>query len=147
MLPKPEKLKNILGEVVAAAGIGQFRCAETEKNPHVTFFFNNYRKDPFPGEERACPASPKAFRTLAAHVAAGGEVCFPNNGVDSPAIGGGLRQTAPAIDHFITKCYRHLMSLDIRARRDAGEKIDVPGAGRAPGVASPPPKSDTPATS
>jgi 2,3-bisphosphoglycerate-independent phosphoglycerate mutase len=57
--PKPEKLKNILGEVVAKAGIGQFRCAETEKNPHVTFFFNNYRKDPFPGEERACPASPK----------------------------------------------------------------------------------------
>ena len=57
--PKPEKLKHILGEVVADAGIAQFRCAETEKNPHVTFFFNNYRKDPFPGEERACPPSPK----------------------------------------------------------------------------------------
>ncbi len=57
--PKPPKLKNILGEVVSAAGIGQFRCAETEKNPHVTFFFNNYRKDPFSGEDRACPASPK----------------------------------------------------------------------------------------
>lgn len=57
--PKPEGLKNILGKVVADAGIAQFRCAETEKNPHVTFFFNNYRKDPFPGEERACPASPK----------------------------------------------------------------------------------------
>jgi 2,3-bisphosphoglycerate-independent phosphoglycerate mutase len=52
-------LKHILGEVVADAGIAQFRCAETEKNPHVTFFFNNYRKDPFPGEERACPPSPK----------------------------------------------------------------------------------------
>jgi 2,3-bisphosphoglycerate-independent phosphoglycerate mutase len=59
LLPKPEKLKNILGQVVAEAGIAQFRCAETEKNPHVTFFFNNYRKDPFPGEERACPPSPK----------------------------------------------------------------------------------------
>ncbi|ACB75754.1 2,3-bisphosphoglycerate-independent phosphoglycerate mutase [Opitutus terrae] len=57
--PKPEKLKNILGEVVAKAGIAQFRCAETEKNPHVTFFFNNYRKEPFAGEDRACPASPK----------------------------------------------------------------------------------------
>jgi 2,3-bisphosphoglycerate-independent phosphoglycerate mutase len=57
--PKPEPLKNILGKVVSDAGIGQFRCAETEKNPHVTFFFNNYRKDPFPGEERACPPSPK----------------------------------------------------------------------------------------
>ncbi len=57
--PKPEALKNILGQVVSAAGIAQFRCAETEKNPHVTFFFNNYRKDPFPGEDRACPPSPK----------------------------------------------------------------------------------------
>jgi 2,3-bisphosphoglycerate-independent phosphoglycerate mutase len=57
--PKPEKLKHILGEVVSSAGLAQFRCAETEKNPHVTFFFNNYRKDPFPGEDRACPASPK----------------------------------------------------------------------------------------
>lgn len=57
--PKPEALKNILGSVVSAAGIAQFRCAETEKNPHVTFFFNNYRRDPFPGEDRACPQSPK----------------------------------------------------------------------------------------
>ncbi len=56
---KPEKLKNILGEVVSNAGIGQFRCAETEKNPHVTFFFNNYRSAPFPGQVNACPASPK----------------------------------------------------------------------------------------
>lgn len=57
--PKPEKLKSILGQVVSNAGIAQFRCAETEKNPHVTFFFNNYRGEPFPGEDRACPASPK----------------------------------------------------------------------------------------
>jgi 2,3-bisphosphoglycerate-independent phosphoglycerate mutase len=57
--PKPAPLKNILGAVVSAAGIAQFRCAETEKNPHVTFFFNNYRSDPFPGEDRACPPSPK----------------------------------------------------------------------------------------
>lgn len=56
---KPAPLKNILGEVVSKAGVGQFRCAETEKNPHVTFFFNNYRGTPFPGEDRACPASPK----------------------------------------------------------------------------------------
>ena len=56
---KPEPLKNILGQVVSDAGIAQFRCAETEKNPHVTFFFNNYRGQPFPGEDRACPPSPK----------------------------------------------------------------------------------------
>ncbi|HEX9784310.1 MAG TPA: 2,3-bisphosphoglycerate-independent phosphoglycerate mutase [Opitutaceae bacterium] len=57
--PKPEKLKNILGQIVSDAGIAQFRCAETEKNPHVTFFFNNYGKAPFPGEDRACPPSPQ----------------------------------------------------------------------------------------
>src|SRR5262249_33475853 len=57
--PKPPPLKNILGQVVSDAGIAQFRCAETEKNPHVTFFFNNYRAEPFPGEDRACPPSPK----------------------------------------------------------------------------------------
>ncbi len=45
--------------MVSDAGLAQFRCAETEKNPHVTFFFNNYRAEPFPGEERACPPSPK----------------------------------------------------------------------------------------
>jgi len=56
---KPAPLKNILGKVVSDAGIAQFRCAETEKNPHVTFFFNNYRAEPFPGEDRACPPSPK----------------------------------------------------------------------------------------
>ena len=59
ILPKPPRLKNILGEVVSNACLAQFRCAETEKNPHVTFFFNNYRPDPFPGEERSCPPSPK----------------------------------------------------------------------------------------
>jgi 2,3-bisphosphoglycerate-independent phosphoglycerate mutase len=59
ILPKPEKLRNILGQVVSEAGLAQFRCAETEKNPHVTFFFNNYRKEPFAGEDRACPPSPK----------------------------------------------------------------------------------------
>ncbi|MDB6126949.1 MAG: phosphoglyceromutase, partial [Verrucomicrobia bacterium] len=57
--PKPEALKNILGQVVSEAGLAQFRCAETEKNPHVTFFFNNYRSTPFPGEDRMCPPSPK----------------------------------------------------------------------------------------
>jgi 2,3-bisphosphoglycerate-independent phosphoglycerate mutase len=57
--PKPEKLEHILGEVVSSAGIKQFRCAETEKNPHVTFFFNNYKAEPFLGEDRACPSSPK----------------------------------------------------------------------------------------
>ena len=50
---------NILGEWVSKHGKTQFRSAETEKFPHVTFFFNDYREEPFPGEERGLAASPK----------------------------------------------------------------------------------------
>ena len=49
ILLKPPKMKNILGDYLAARGLKQFRCAETEKYPHVTFFFNDYREEPFPG--------------------------------------------------------------------------------------------------
>ncbi len=57
--PRPPKMKNIAGEAIAELGLPQFRCAETEKYPHVTFFFNDYRDDPFPGEERAIIQSPR----------------------------------------------------------------------------------------
>ena len=57
--PKPPKMENILGEYVSKLGLTQFRCAETEKAPHVTFFFNDYRKDPFPGEEQLTVPSAK----------------------------------------------------------------------------------------
>ncbi|HEY5790870.1 MAG TPA: 2,3-bisphosphoglycerate-independent phosphoglycerate mutase, partial [Gammaproteobacteria bacterium] len=51
-----------LGEIVSGAGIGQFRCAETEKYAHVTFFFNGGREAPYPGEERLMVPSPKVAR-------------------------------------------------------------------------------------
>jgi 2,3-bisphosphoglycerate-independent phosphoglycerate mutase len=57
--PKPPRLKSIAGEWLSGQGVRQFRCAETEKYPHVTFFFNDYREEPFPGETRENPASPK----------------------------------------------------------------------------------------
>ena len=59
LFPKPAKMANILGQVVADRGIPQFRSAETEKFPHVTFFFNDYREEPFDGEERGLVPSPK----------------------------------------------------------------------------------------
>src|SRR6185295_12432365 len=59
--PKPPKIKNILGEVLANKNLKQFRSAETEKFPHVTFFFNDYREDPFPGEDRQIVPSPKTL--------------------------------------------------------------------------------------
>ena len=57
--PKPPKMSNILGEFASAHGLKQFRCAETEKYPHVTFFFNDYRDAPFAGEDRAIIPSPR----------------------------------------------------------------------------------------
>ncbi|MBL8881079.1 MAG: 2,3-bisphosphoglycerate-independent phosphoglycerate mutase [Phycisphaerales bacterium] len=57
--PKPPKMANIAGEYLSKLGLRQFRCAETEKYAHVTFFFNDYREEPFAGEERAMAASPK----------------------------------------------------------------------------------------
>jgi 2,3-bisphosphoglycerate-independent phosphoglycerate mutase len=56
--PRPPKMVNILGDYLSKLGLGQFRCAETEKYPHVTFFFNDYRDEPFPGERRENPQSP-----------------------------------------------------------------------------------------
>ncbi|MDX2110280.1 MAG: 2,3-bisphosphoglycerate-independent phosphoglycerate mutase [Verrucomicrobiota bacterium] len=58
---KPPKMADILGMYVANQGIGQFRTAETEKFPHVTFFFNDYREEPFPGEDRGIVPSPKTL--------------------------------------------------------------------------------------
>ncbi|KAF0677288.1 2,3-bisphosphoglycerate-independent phosphoglycerate mutase [Profundibacterium mesophilum] len=49
---------NTLGEWVAAKGLRQFRVAETEKYPHVTFFLNGGREEPQEGESRAMPRSP-----------------------------------------------------------------------------------------
>ncbi|WP_420454715.1 2,3-bisphosphoglycerate-independent phosphoglycerate mutase [Rubrivirga sp.] len=48
-----------LGEVIAEAGLTQLRAAETEKYPHVTFFFNGGREVQYPGESRVLVPSPK----------------------------------------------------------------------------------------
>lgn len=61
--PKTTHLNGILGEIVSRAGFEQFRCAETEKFPHVTFFFNDYREEPFPGESRLLVPSPREVTT------------------------------------------------------------------------------------
>ena len=60
---RPPKMKNILGDWLASHGVRQFRCAETEKFPHVTFFFNDYREEPFEGETRTIVPSPKEVAT------------------------------------------------------------------------------------
>ncbi|MEM1209877.1 MAG: 2,3-bisphosphoglycerate-independent phosphoglycerate mutase [Planctomycetota bacterium] len=56
---KPPKMENIGAAYLSEKGLTQFHCAETEKFPHVTFFFNDYREDPFPGETREMAQSPQ----------------------------------------------------------------------------------------
>ncbi|MDG1398122.1 MAG: 2,3-bisphosphoglycerate-independent phosphoglycerate mutase [Polaribacter sp.] len=54
-----DNIKNTLGEVLALAGKKQIRIAETEKYPHVTFFFSGGQEEPFIGESRILRNSPK----------------------------------------------------------------------------------------
>ena len=55
----PQTMDRILGEVVSASGRHQLRMAETEKYPHVTYFLNGGREEPYPGEDRTMVPSPK----------------------------------------------------------------------------------------
>jgi len=55
----PQTLANGLGETVSKAGLKQVRMAETEKYPHVTYFFNGGEETPYPGEDRVMVPSPK----------------------------------------------------------------------------------------
>lgn len=55
----PSSMKNVLGEVVSAAGLKQLRIAETEKYPHVTYFFNGGEENAYDGEDRMIVPSPK----------------------------------------------------------------------------------------
>jgi 2,3-bisphosphoglycerate-independent phosphoglycerate mutase len=52
-------LKQTLGEVISSLGGRQLRSAETEKYPHVTYFFSGGREEPFEGEDRILVPSPK----------------------------------------------------------------------------------------
>jgi 2,3-bisphosphoglycerate-independent phosphoglycerate mutase len=54
-----DNLNNTLGEILERAGKKQIRIAETEKYPHVTFFFSGGREEPFKGESRILCPSPK----------------------------------------------------------------------------------------
>ncbi len=55
----PESLDGLLGQVVSEHGLRQFRTAETEKYPHVTYFMNGGIEQAFPGEDRHLVPSPR----------------------------------------------------------------------------------------
>ena len=68
-----QTLTHILGEMVSEAGRRQLRMAETEKYPHVTYFLNGGREEPFEGEDRIMVPSPKvATYDLQPEMSAGG---------------------------------------------------------------------------
>jgi 2,3-bisphosphoglycerate-independent phosphoglycerate mutase len=54
----PQTLKNSFGEYLSSQGLNQLRIAETEKYPHVTYFFNGGEELPYPGEDRILVPSP-----------------------------------------------------------------------------------------
>lgn len=59
----PERMREILGETISQAGRRQLRVAETEKYPHVTYFFNGGDERPFVGEDRILVPSPRDVAT------------------------------------------------------------------------------------
>jgi len=80
---KPEKHTNLLGGILSGHSAKQLRVAETEKYPHVTFFFNGGVEKPFDGEEREMVASPKvATYDLMPEMSAEGVCNVVLNGMD-----------------------------------------------------------------
>lgn len=58
----PEKIETPLGKVLSEAGKNQFRISETQKYPHITYFFNGLREEPFKNEYRVLIPSKQSFR-------------------------------------------------------------------------------------
>jgi 2,3-bisphosphoglycerate-independent phosphoglycerate mutase len=58
----PEKIENPLGKVLSDAGKSQFRITETQKYPHITYFFNGLKEEPFQNEYRVLIPSKQIFR-------------------------------------------------------------------------------------
>ncbi|MGH7604770.1 MAG: 2,3-bisphosphoglycerate-independent phosphoglycerate mutase [Gemmatimonadaceae bacterium] len=56
---EPTSMARILAEVLSASGLSMLKTAETEKYPHVTYFFNGGVEQPYPGESRVLVPSPK----------------------------------------------------------------------------------------
>ena len=113
-----DDLKNTMGEVVSHAGMTQVRIAETEKYPHVTFFFSGGREAPFDGERRLLVPSPKvATYDLQPEMSARGI---------TEAITNDIRENAP---NFIVLNYANTDMVghtgDFKAAMIAAETVDA----------------------
>jgi 2,3-bisphosphoglycerate-independent phosphoglycerate mutase len=63
VFPNQGRMTNTLGEVLATHGLAQLRCAESEKHPHVTYFFNDYKQECYDLELQLDIPSPKHVPT------------------------------------------------------------------------------------
>ena len=84
----PQSLDQLLGEVIAERGLRQFRIAETEKYPHVTYFLNGGHEKPLPGEDRLLVPSPRVATydqapAMSAHEVAAGVTAALAKGIYS----------------------------------------------------------------
>ena len=85
---KPESHQNVLGEWLSQHGVTNLRVAETEKYPHVTFFFNGGVEKPYAGEVREMVASPKvATYDLMPEMSAAGVCDAVVKGIESRQFG------------------------------------------------------------
>lgn len=85
---KSESHQNLLGEWLSIHGVSNLRVAETEKYPHVTFFFNGGIEQPYPGEKREMVSSPKvATYDLMPEMSAAGVCDVVVNGIQSKQYG------------------------------------------------------------
>ncbi|MBC8369680.1 MAG: 2,3-bisphosphoglycerate-independent phosphoglycerate mutase [Planctomycetes bacterium] len=120
----PQEINATFGEVIADAGLRQFRCAETEKYAHVSFFFNGGREDVFAGEDRELIASPKvatydlkpemsAFEVTAAvlnKLDAGQHALYVINFANSDMVGHtGLIPAAEAAVRAVDACLKQIV--------------------------------------
>lgn len=122
----PEELHSLFGELVAERGLRQFRCAETEKYAHVTFFFNGGREAVYPGEERHLVPSPKvatydlkpemsAFEVTAAvldRLEKGEHDLYVINFANSDMVGHtGIESAAEAAVRAVDDCLKQIVDL------------------------------------
>ncbi len=122
----PQELHSLFGEVVAARGLRQFRCAETEKYAHVTFFFNGGREAVYAGEERHLVPSPKvatydlkpemsAFEVTAAvlqRLEAGEHDLYVINFANSDMVGHtGIPEAAEAAVRAVDGCLQQIVTM------------------------------------
>ena len=119
----PEQPQNTLGEVLANNHKTQLRISETEKYPHVTFFFNGGKENEFTGEDRILVASPKVktydmqpemsapevTEKLIAAIKSGKYDCIMCNYANSDMVGhtGNYEATIQAVE-YLDKCVGQL---------------------------------------